>query len=478
MKFTKYIWEVYAESKQGEKSIKLFKNCDIKELSETYKFEYIFNDNEFNAYESMLKWMSNISIKSNDDIELVYKDFVEWEKDNKGFPYFFFCLQAYSTGLFKMYPDYFLPFYFETDNYTNFLKVIENFDLHLPEPPARNNKLQRIRCYFEICKVLHNFRRKIGLDVYSFLACIYDFGINCLEVEEKEELPKPSKVFYLGADGKNDFEFIENAKHNKDVGTWGAGSLLIKKGDIILMYCTSPHSCFHSIWRALEDSFVNPFSYYYFNVKVGYPQRIPKIGLKEIKSNSIFSKNPTVKGNMQGLNGRPINQEEYNELFSILHKKGFDTSKLPQLPTYTRNIEGVDYESDVESILIEPLLQNLGFSKNDWVRQLPLKMGRITKYYPDYAINVKGNKGKERAQYIVEAKYSINTDKQLEDAFLQARSYALRLQASRIIIADKEYVWLFKKLKFDFDITETVRMHWNDLESPDALYFLKKELTA
>jgi len=64
----------------------------------------------------------------------------------------------------------------------------------------------------------------------------------------------------------------------------------------------------------------------------------------------------------------------------------------------------------------------------------------------------------------------------LEDTFLQARSYALRLKSLKIILADRDFIWLFEKHKDDFKLDTALKFHWNDLTNSDNLYLLKSKL--
>ena len=106
---------------------------------------------------------------------------------------------------------------------------------------------------------------------------------------------------------------------------------------------------------------------------------------------------------------------------------------------------------------------------------MAVRMGRGVKYYPDYAIYFNEKKANERAKYILEAKYSINNEKQLKSAFYQAQSYALRLQSVAFIIADREYVWLFKtENHFPAPL---VKFHWNELQIQDNINIFRKLLT-
>ena len=78
-------------------------------------------------------------------------------------------------------------------------------------------------------------------------------------------------------------------------------------------------------------------------------------------------------------------------------------------------------ERDVEITLLEPLLKRLGFDENDWLRQMTLRMGRNDRVFPDYALFANDRRGEESARFIWEAKYRIANERQLKDAFLQAK---------------------------------------------------------
>lgn len=492
MKFTSYIWELYKRSDKGRLELTMFDKGNIKNLSSKFDFElkeqYEIENGEiefFFPYKEMIKELENDKVSNFSDARNLYEelviDIIKKESEKK-YNFFFDNIEAFSTALYHRFPEYFFPYYFSNDNYIDFLRVCENFDIGLPFNPIRHNQEKRAWFYFEICEVLYKFRIKHNITADDFPAFLYCFGIDCLEQIEEEELPKPSRIYFLGAGAgfakeqdNWDFQFLDNA-NNKSTNTWGAGGLKIKKGDLVLMYCLSPRKYLHSIWRALEDSFIDPFTYYYYGVKVGFPQEIKHIGFRELKTNHIFKDNSTIKAHMQGLNGRALTVIEYTELLELIENKGQSTDKLPKLPVYERNIEHIDNERDVEQQLIEPLLKDLGFKESDWIRQLPIRMGRQTKYYPDYAILVNRTKGKEKSKIVLEAKYSINSDKQLNDAFFQARSYGLRLQSERIVLADRDFVWLYGKTNGDFEQNPILKFHWNDLINAENLYKLKEKM--
>jgi hypothetical protein len=492
MKFTNYIWDLYKNSDEGKKEMKMFTTKNIEKLSLKFDFELtveVVNVNNkteiFHPYREANEILKNKTINNFKEARelfnnIVIKQIIE-EKQEK-YNFFFEFIGAFSTALYFRFPDYYLPYFFTNDTYSDFLRICDNFGITLPQNPKRNNQEERTWFYFEICELLHQFRKKHNISSSEFPAFLYCFAFDSLESIEEPELPKPSKVFFLGAgagftqeNDNPDFYFLDNS-NIQSTNTWGAGGLKIKKGDLVLMYCLSPRKYIHSIWRAMNNSFIDPFSYYYYGVKVGFPKKIKPITFQELSNNPIFRENSTVRAHMQGLNGKSLSTLEFSELLKILERKGQSTIDFPKLPIYNRAFKQIENERDVEIQLIEPLLKDLNFTEKDWIRQLPIRMGRQTKYYPDYAIIANSTIGKEKALIILEAKYSINSDKQLEDAFLQARSYGLRLQSEKIILADRDFVWLYEKKNGDFEFNPILKVHWNDLTNSDDLYELKKRL--
>jgi len=491
MKFTKYIWDLYKNSRKGQKEILMFRKSNIYDLSQFYDFELSveYQDEngksfDFYPYDEINRELKKYNVTDFSSAKNLFNEIVVQpvlEENEKRYNFFFENISAFTLAMFHRFPEYFIPYFFTRDNYSDFLSLCDNFGIILPEPPSRHNQEKRIWYYFEISKALQTFRRKHNIRANEFPAFLYFFGIQSLEKTEEKELPKPSRAYFLGAgngqpiENNWDFKFLDSVT-STSTNTWGAGGLNIKKGDLIVMYCVSPRKYIHSIWRALEDSFIDPFSYYYYGIKIGYPKKIKPVEFRELKNNQVFKDNPTVKAHMQGLNGRALTVNEYTELLKIITQKGQLTNEIPKLPVYEWDFGDIENERDVEIKLIEPLLKNLGFKKSDWVRQMPLRMGRQTKYYPDYAIKANSKRGKEKAKIVLEAKYSISSDKQIQEAFDQARSYGLRLKSEKIVLADREYVWVFDKIHGDFNPNPILKIHWKELINSDNMYKLKEIL--
>ena len=59
---------------------------------------------------------------------------------------------------------------------------------------------------------------------------------------------------------------------------------------------------------------------------------------------------------------------------------------LPKLTEEYIDLPILKNEKDVEKNLLEPLLIKIGYKKDDWIRQMKIRMGRGHRIYPDYAI--------------------------------------------------------------------------------------------
>lgn len=235
------------------------------------------------------------------------------------------------------------------------------------------------------------------------------------------------------------------------------------------MYCLSPRSYIHSIWRAVRDGYIEPYFHWYSMIEIAFPQKVKPITFKELIEDEIFSKKGLVKAHMIGINGKGLSVTEYHHLLEILKNKGQDISHFPRIEKIGGfDNENLENERDVEIKLIEPLIQRLEYKQSDWIRQMPLRMGHGIRYYPDYVFGAIQKKGEESAKMIIESKYQISNEKELFEAYYQAKSYALRLSTQCFIVASKEGVWIFNK----DEILSKNNYHktWNDLLNPDIFH--------
>ncbi|HQV98031.1 MAG TPA: type I restriction enzyme HsdR N-terminal domain-containing protein, partial [Saprospiraceae bacterium] len=203
--------------------------------------------------------------------------------------------------------------------------------------------------------------------------------------------------------------------------------------------------------------------------------KVEPISINELKSDEYFSKHPLVRKNLQGVSGYSFTNEDYKRIQYLLEKKGAKSCLLPQLysPSFNSNNK-LKNERDVEIHLIEPFLKELGYSEHHWQRQLAVRMGRGERNFPDYAFLTKKEKNYEMASMLIEAKYWIKNNKELEETFKQVYSYGLRLSAKVIVIADKDAIWIYEKINESFDRTKYIKKFWKEIEQADEFASIKR----
>ncbi len=385
------------------------------------------------------------------------------------------CIQQVSIGLHLAHPDYFTPYGFRT-SFADLLRIGDLFGLALPSVPGKKDAEGRGRYYGRLSRAFYEFRRSHDLSSAEMCAFLHDFAPRFL-VEEDDALPEPSKVWLItGGTGNNgDFEWLEEAVKNKGALDFWQGNLDTRRGDVLLMYCVSPNSYIHSIWRVTTDGFVDPFFHYHSTIWIEQPIKTVPVTFREMKADPLLSQKG--KAHLQGSSGKPFTVEEYNAILEIMASKGQDISKLPRpktvsfLPsTELRN------ERDVETELIEPLLLHLGYTEKDWLRQMRLRMGRGERIYPDYVFGAQTKRGEERADMVLEAKFTISGEKTLRESYVQAVSYAYRLRAEVVMLGAREGLWLFKQKRGSFSLTSFDFYDWDALQHPDKLFELGKLL--
>jgi hypothetical protein len=150
--------------------------------------------------------------------------------------------------------------------------------------------------------------------------------------------------------------------------------------------------------------------------------------------------------------------------------KGFDKSLLPEPPAklHLPDVQLAN-EHDVEVHLVEPLLKRIGFSETDWRYQFRIRMGRGERNVPDYVLGADACPGEETGVALIECKFDISNSKERKEAFVQAKSYALRLQAEVMVLAARQGVWLFRRCQTGFDESKFLFRTWHELRHPDKI---------
>ena len=500
MIFNSYIWELYKESRAGQETIaeyaQDFDTFKGKFGSDTYEIlvpaESVHSQSNtvtisiaqivYDAYsqhavgsideaiERYIEMVTNgIPIKASGNLATDLRfgaPGAEWEwYDN---------IDLVTWGLYFACPEFFLPYLFtplyEDMTFQVLEEICARFNIALPALPSKKDKPSKALYYGKLARTFYEFRQRHNLSPAEMCAFLYDFGLNVIGQDaNNEELPQPSKVWLIKG-GRGDFEFVDQATAATAAYRWG-GNLEIRTGDILLMYMLSPHSYIHSIWRALSDGFADPFFHYHDAVAVGRMVKTPPVTFQELKTDPVLKQKGLIKANLQGASGDPFSVEEYQAILNIMAKKGQDISSLPKLKSLSfPDAARVDCERDVETFLVEPFLARLGYTPTDWIRQMPIKMGRGERNYPDYAFDATVKRGEESASMVLEAKYRISTRKELLDAFYQAKSYALRLQARHIVLCALDGVWIFDYKSNNFYPDDFLHKTWNELGHPDTLH--------
>lgn len=359
-------------------------------------------------------------------------------------------------------PHFFFPYFF-VSQFNLIENLFQEFDLVLPDLPKVRDYKARLNYYFELCEVLYYFRQENEIKPAEFLAFLYGFVGNFIK-PKLEEGEKPLRVWITGG-SKEDYDSVVDGTDGNDGLHHWSGNFETQKSDLQLIYFRTPYSGIGAISTCLSDGYYDPFDYYENRVITADIKTFPFVTLNELRENPVWSKKALVKMNMQGVKGQNVTFEEYQELKNILKSKKQDPSILPELESVVIHTDlDLQNEQDVEIQLLEPLLKKLGFEDKDWVRQLPIRMGRGERNYPDYALFVDNKKKhEETAKFLWEAKFRIRNQKELRDAFLQAKSYARRLNSLAFGLCAVEGIWI-SSLKDGFEFEKLEFFGWQDLK--------------
>lgn len=477
----KQLWELYKESERGKNCIALFSletNDSYESVNKIAEFlsQPQFGNNELNGSyinwwidvflcniqerglrpetwtrESFAKLVENLDIFlpiAHDDGTISFdrsesKTFLKKNmfRDKAAFTHCFSLALYYTEKNFKFKP-LLLPYRFDI-----FQKNCDSLRIEIPDIPRTKNYKEYCLYYWDINVVLNEFQLENKLSDAEMCACLYDFSMLLYEESTTTQLPKPTNVWFTGGSGKEDFALLDSL--GKDFGInksclWACNEKT-RRGDIIVMYCKTPRSYIHSIWRASSNGIFNPFDCYHCRTNLCDGILTPPISIKGLKNDKYMSQIPIVRSNLQGLNGVELSAKDYSELLRMIEEKGGDISQYPKLfEGESVDFGKINVEKDVEENILIPILQRLGYNESDWTRQLSLKAGRKEKAIPDFVFFPQGERHFESAPMVIEAKFDMSSMQELQNAFKQGLSYARLLHASIMGICDKERLVLYK----------------------------------
>ena len=374
-----------------------------------------------------------------------------------------------SLMLAAEFPDAFVPYFFPCC-YHVLTAIADMFDMSLPQMPRQRDYDGRFRHYFALCRALQAERKEMAWTTAEFCAFLYDYapkaagGLNWLW----QELPPPRAAYVIGTSPEYPaFQIADGNVNGKNAVCW-QGNPDTQPGDVVLLYHWAPASRFSSVWRACAPGFVDPFFVAYRCIYIDRPVAVPGPSFQELKQDALFCDHFLVKTRMLRMDGQEITPREYARMRTLIEQAGGDISLLPVLDARFESGDRpkqIERERDVELYLLEPLLKRLGWEREQYVRQMPLRMGRMLTVYPDYVILPKATPGHERGYWVVEAKKSIPTAKQLKIDCAQASSYALRLNAKGLMLVAQEGVWTATRAA---DFEDTTYYRWEALQDENA----------
>lgn len=474
----KTLWNYYKQSADGQKAISLF-NPEPEDLLESAEnianFLKQFDENENSQIilhyliiydvnlsergflheeeftrESFADFINCYDLK---DFEITDDNNIEWDNSEQGiilpanqFRRKASTINALSLYLYYQYP-YFKPILLP-QRFNLIQKSCDSLGIEIPPIPHTSNYKEYLMFFYDLCGALNKYQQDNGLSDAELCACIYDYGIRVLQDESNKkvaELPQPTNIWLTGASGKDDFNFLDylGKSPEANTSTWACNERT-KRGDLVIIYCTSPRSYLHSIWRANSGGIFNPFDYYHCRTIVSSGVRLPEITFADLKNDSYFSQLPIVRKKLQGINGIELSAKDYSELIRLAKDKGADVTNYPQLFIgESINFGEIKLEKDVEENILIPILERLGYCKNDWTRQLQLKVGRKEKAIPDFVFFSKGTTHFENAPLVIEVKLDMSSMIEQQKAFRQALSYARLLRSKLMGICDKERLTIY-----------------------------------
>ena len=484
MSFNQFTWNLYKESEQGKRVINSFLEAideitqfDLLERYNPHQAQFMnkssFDDDcetiwcygvsenerpsSWTEAKDLYESLITFGVVNNGNVHFAYKDYKSVLFENT----------AISFLLYYFSPEYFIPNLFKYRSF-ELNKIADIFNISLPIVPKKSDYKARCMYYVDLCKVLYSFRVENDLSPDELCAFLYDFAPNFI-TKENPNIPEPAQAWFIGG-------LITEKELNLDLTFW-QGNKDTKKGDILVHYETSPVSAITTIWIAQTDGVVDPFFHYYSSVYMGEKTAIPKITLKDLKQDSYFSNYPLVRKNFQGVDGWNISSEDYSQLLRMINEKGGNIDVLPKLyaPASPINVD-VKNERDVEAKLLEYYLTKMGFAEHkDYIRQLGLHAGTVSRIYPDYALHFDNTPGYEKAKVLIEAKFFMKNNQEIETAFKQARSYALILEASIIILCDKNCLIMYEKSN-SFDRGNYIKYYWGEFNNPDVFNQFKNKI--
>lgn len=343
MKLNAFLWQNFVESSTGRQWIDFFgglkaryehRNHDLRRFIEQWASlgtlgERISADEDIDDAMTALGILDE-AVKNNglpggrlsswDEAEAYFRDGVSplWYLDEapdgaKGeaveYPFLASDIPRLSVALYCLHPQFFFPYYFYPQFYV-LQQIFDEFGIFMPPVPRKHDHDARFFYYLELCHALYDFRQQHGFAGELLPTFLYGFAPEVLQLGNPTiaDLPKPERAWFVGGGVNNNGDFAYLDRVTAASQTFWQGNPETQPGDIVVMYCLSPRSSVHSLWRALRSGAVEPFRFFSNTIWIGHPQLVTPIPLSDMRRDPVLSHMPLVRGK-HARHQREIDQE-------------------------------------------------------------------------------------------------------------------------------------------------------------------------
>jgi hypothetical protein len=289
--------------------------------------------------------------------------------------------------------------------------------------------------------------------------------------DEETKQCRASKFLYHGLARlflqTNDYNRYWNCATSRDVEEdydadvrWSARKE-VQKGDLVFMHGTAPRKAITHLFRVTADASFEEYFPWGFQSPLEIIAAIPDIEFGTMRNDDVLKQWSVIKRQFQGVSTEFVPHSCYNRLLDLVPREikrrfGLKPELLGDIPS-----SGIfASEAEFEDFKIEPLLRRWGLS---FRRRVPCKCQFGTQDitgFVDFLIS--DNKG---PMTLFENKAKIVTDKQLNVAIAQGKSYALMLGVASFLIGAPEGLWLYSLNRNQE--TEVAKWTWQDAAEED-----------
>ena len=243
--------------------------------------------------------------------------------------------------------------------------------------------------------------------------------------------------YWLGmAKDPDNIREIQNLKPGEST-EWSA-TYQVEKGDIYMVYCTSPVKGIAAIFRAADRSWCDPMGGW-----EGHWVKMDKVAdgavsFAAMKADPLLREWGPVVRQFQFTTLEQVPPAIFNRIRELFIDQGMAALAVDAAPLAEFYASGeFAKESDFEEQRIKPLLADMGFAESQ--DQYLVKLWTGSKMNPcriDFLVRDE----RKRVVSLFEDKQTIKGYRHAEDAYNQARSYALQLRLRSFVVAAPEGV--------------------------------------